>query len=355
MKKSLVAAGMTAAIALPGCAHRAPILDSPINSVTRNAPQLPKSAKGLVDALKDSRYDLKDTLDIEDALYHYIKDHPNDPAILQEVLPRLIEMVENGSYNHHIAADIISEIASIYPGHPGLENAVLALSKRWDVSAIRVLAKIGFLGSEHALIKGAKLASDRDLKETPAFSLRFVNHDPTFVPMLIEVIKLEGDRYWSLRTDAVAGLYEIYKNYPGNAEVLAAVPALIELYRRFHTLNETDATIKFFGMIGDLRAVPMIIEELEVWGARWCRSSSAAILALGEIASKNKGNPEIAKAFPVLVRILESGDHYLFRSDAATALGKTGDERALPALQKAAKNDPHIYVREHAGEAIKLF
>jgi HEAT repeat protein len=96
------------------------------------------------------------------------------------------------------------------------------------------------------------------------------------------------------------------------------------------------------GLIGDVGAVPLIVEALET-----PRSGlqAAAAEALGRIGAPS--------AIPALVAALESDDE-LVRGAAATALGDIGDADAAAGLGEALRRAPRLTSRALAASLLKL-
>ncbi len=90
--------------------------------------------------------------------------------------------------------------------------------------------------------------------------------------------------------------------------------------------------------IGDVKAIPVLTEVLK---DKSYEVKKAAIKAIGIIAEKNPGNPEVARAVPALGKVFEStgyeygGTHLLsLRSSAVEALKKIGGPEAVSVLKQ---------------------
>jgi HEAT repeat protein len=115
--------------------------------------------------------------------------------------------------------------------------------------------------------------------------------------------------------------------YLGKVGDPAAIPALIRLLgvNEFHARA---AAARALGQLGATEAVPALLESVERGPEDVMRAW--AIDALGKIRSR--------EAAPALIDVLRSSDERL-HWPAAVALGRIGDERAIPALEAAASRE----------------
>jgi len=147
------------------------------------------------------------------------------------------------------------------------------------------------------------------------------------------------------------------KDYGGDTSTInslialgkAAVPSLINAlktrkvkvvwYNEYIQKYNDDYYIKglaayILGEIGDHKAIPVLIEELNHWYPIY-RAYIAEIL----------GNLPDSRSVPALIKALNDYDSEV-RKSAVISLGKIGDEKAIPALSDILLNDQNKYVRQ---------
>jgi len=222
-------------------------------------------------------------------------------------------------------------------GRPALPQLVEALNdKNGNVreNAAELLRKIGDERDILAFIEALKGKGMFSKVRSAAFDALAKIGEPA-VPHLIEALNYEDVQYRAvgiLGNIAEKRAVDILRHFAEKeVDCSAAIPVLIG----FLTNGDTHlrwTTALALGKIGDVRAVPALIATLEDedLGVR-----RGAVEALGKIADKCG---EVDSVVSALCSVMKDEDEVV-RRYAAEGLGGTEDERAVPALIEALKDE----------------
>ncbi len=207
----------------------------------------------------------------------------------------------------------------------------------WGVRAemAKALGKIQLPQARDALI-GALKDSDTRVRASAVDALGHFREDPKAAQAIRATFQSQPNIYVR---GAAAKAYAA-------ARAPDALPLLKEA-ARVNSYRSVVAVGAYEGMkdLGDPKAIP-ILEEGTRYGLDR-RRREAAILALGGLARGDQKKAVVDFLLPLLQ------DPWIFVRDAAIqALGTAKDERAIPALLDASKNEIDPRLRRHARQAI---
>jgi aminopeptidase N len=213
----------------------------------------------------------------------------------------------------------------------------LGKEKFWGVrlEIAKNLGRIRVPEARDALIRALK-DSDTRVRAAAVESLGRFREDPKGAEAIRSTFRSEKNPY--LRGAAAKA---IAASRAPEAFTLLKEAASIPSYR------SVMATSAYEGMqdLGDPRAIPVLKEGAKYGRPRHQRE--AAILALGKMA-RGEQKKELVDD---LMQFLQ--DPWIFARDAAIqALGKAGDERAIPALVDASRGEIDPRLRRHARQAV---
>jgi aminopeptidase N len=213
----------------------------------------------------------------------------------------------------------------------------LAREKFWGVRVeiARNLGKVRVEQSRDALIRALK-DPDTRVRAAALEALGRFFEDPKASQAERAAFRSEKNPYVR---GAAAKAYAVSRS-PGAFALLKEASA-IPSYR------DVIAVSAYEGMaeLGDPRAIPLL-EEGGKYG-RPRRQRESAISALGKMA-RGQGKKEVVD---YVMRLLQ--DPWIFVRDAAIqALGRAGDDRAIPALLDASRGEIDPRLKRHARQAI---
>jgi HEAT repeat protein len=212
---------------------------------------------------------------------------------------------------------------------------------------IRMLGKIKDSRAIMPLITASLVADEVNI---PSDAVKALGNlaDPQVESVLIAA--LENDSAFEVRRSAAALLGKI-----GGTK---AVPVLISAVERDAQNDVKEQAIRSLGLLGDMRALPILTCQLQK-GVNIAYASTEAIGAIGDSQSE-KDLLEALKgaSIPVTAGILQSlgetggtnglatlmhwgrsVEHHTICGSVASAMGKIGDARAMPVLEKMLIND----------------
>jgi len=214
---------------------------------------------------------------------------------------------------------------------------VLSKERFWGVrvEVAKNLGKLRLPESRDALIRALKDADTR-VRAAVVEALGKFREDPKAAEAIRSAFRAEKNAYVrgsAAKAYAAARAPEAF----GLLKEAASIPA----YR------DVIATNAYEGMenLADPRAIPILKE-----GARYGRprrQREAAIKALGKLARGDQKDDVVDFLMEML------SDPWIFARDAAIeALGKAGDDKAIPALLDASRGEFDSRLRKHAREAL---
>jgi HEAT repeat protein len=249
-----------------------------------------------------------------------------------------------------------------------IDLLITMLNDRYVRVRLEVIGALNELGDPRAISPLIPKLNDphKYVRSNAAESLAKFRYEPA-IPLLIELLQ---DREWFVRTSAVEALAELKAS-------VAVEPIVALLKDRKEVVRRLAA--EGLGKIGDPQAVIPLIEALKERQAAAC---SAIIAALGEIGDQRAVKPllrvlkrrSFVSGFTANVHssviwalgklgiiepIIEAleNERSLVRSNAALALGRLQEQRAIPFLVKTL-NDPECWghgrypVRDAAAKAL---
>ncbi|HSB46542.1 MAG TPA: HEAT repeat domain-containing protein [Candidatus Bilamarchaeum sp.] len=217
------------------------------------------------------------------------------------------------------------------------------------IAAANALRLCGGMGAVPGLIEAfdfSQRGSDPDQPGTDspaAYGLRneavaavveISRREPAVIDALIRAL---GDRRENVRMNAAKAL--------GRIGDVRAVPGLIDIVSRDGDEYARMAAAEALGNIGDVRALPALIDRVSGRGGSetgW-RSIAAAAEALGRLRD--------GSAAPALRAALAS-ESEVVRMAAATSLGILGDRPSVPALGRVLASDTYPSLRAAAALAL---
>jgi HEAT repeat protein len=239
-----------------------------------------------------------------------------------------------------------------------LESALSDANERVRECAARALGRFGARGSVESLTK--KLGDPMPgVRCGSAWALGTIGHEGSATALQ----RALSDPSWAVRKEAAWGLGSLGEKNRGSAIVVGSAPHLVK------ALDDPDPRVQetaawALGRLGvstvaahlvrALRsAEPGVVREAAVSLGIVANPSSIpdlmrvamygeqdlrvkAITAVGNIAGRHPGNPEVVKVVPPLLMMLGYDSLEIGRA-AVTTLGKTGDARAIPSLLAVAK------------------
>lgn len=200
----------------------------------------------------------------------------------------------------------------------------------------RGLYQLGMLKDKAQLPKVTEALADNhpDVRRAAVVALRLIE-GPAAVEQLQALAT--SSRRVDVREQALHELEAL------GAEAKPAVPSMVKAAKRRRQPEVRLAALEAMGATGDVATIPSLLKALK---SRDERTRRAAAIALGRLG------PDAQPAVPALIKRLRNDADENVRVDAAEALRRIGDQRAISPLLKAL-NDPADRVRVPAIEALE--
>ncbi|MCI5166665.1 MAG: HEAT repeat domain-containing protein [Candidatus Electrothrix sp. GM3_4] len=276
-------------------------------------------------------------------------------------VPALIRLFSNENEDTPVRQAAARTLGKLDSGQ-AVPFLIKLISNENEETAIRQAAArlLGKLGSGQAVPSLIKLISNENeetaIRQAAARLLGKLGSSLA-VPPLIKLIKSEKDR--NIWRDAVNALGKLSDN--------SATPALLDLFYNTNVELQLRLTAaKALARLGDISALVELLEDEksireDVVVALARLGGSSAVPTLIELVSGEPGHVRlrVVEAFlemgdvSGLIKLTED-DFDRVQANAAQALGKMGDKKAVPTLLKLLNEDESDYgrARENAAEAL---
>jgi HEAT repeat protein len=255
----------------------------------------------------------------------------------EKTTKRLIKVIEDktiDSLKRTNAAFALGRIKS----EKAVEPLIKLLAENEPALVASSANTLGKLGSEKSVEPLIQLLehNNKKVRYESARSLGLIGNEKALIPL----IKALGDPDKELQSYAYNALSSMDIKNP------EAVKLLLEMIKNDQSKEERKSTIKLLGRTGSKDAVEPLIDILNEDDSR---IQEYAIEALGNIGIKNE------KATDRLIRLLGPDGKSYVQKEAASALGKIGDEEALEPLILLLKEVKNRYTRSSIVKALSHF
>jgi len=251
----------------------------------------------------------------------------------KKAVPYIINILNDPDTNVKMLAISILGTSKDNRAYQPLLNIFNDKSKSLEIRD-RAGLSLAFLGNKNAtahMLKALETETDNIFKAHIIDNLGYLK-DKTAASKIIPFLK---DNNWQIRYFTCGTL--------GSLKCNDAVLPLIEAFKIEEIDDIKQQIIYSFGLIGDNRAVLLLIEQLKSKNYQFRRY---AIFSLGCMKDSS--------VVPYIIKMLND-KHYIVRSMAAGTLQSLNDKRAVDPLIKALKNEKEPTVRCSIVRALAVF